>query len=301
MNRQVVVSIYLLLFILFPAKAQNREIACNADSVQVLHRYKIAVCDWMILKRQKIGSFKLVHELNGDGVELDMGSLGKRETFDNKLRDPHFQQLFRETAREFQLEVPSIAMSGFYGQSFLERANYEELVRECLNAMKVMDAKVAFLPLGGIKAGWEGEPALRAEVVKRLKKVGDMAAAEGLVIGIETQLDAKGDVKLLKEIDSFGIKIYFKFQNALENGRDLCKELKIMGKKRICQIHCTDTDGVTLRFNERLDMNKVKKTLDKMGWSGWLVVERSRDKDDVHNVRKNYGTNIEYLKEVFQK
>ena len=301
MNRQVVVSIYLLLFILFPAKAQNREIACNADSVQVLHRYKIAVCDWMILKRQKIGSFKLVHELNGDGVELDMGSLGKRETFDNKLRDPHFQQLFRETAREFQLEVPSIAMSGFYGQSFLERANYEELVRECLNAMKVMDAKVAFLPLGGIKAGWEGEPALRAEVVKRLKKVGDMAAAEGLVIGIETQLDAKGDVKLLKEIDSFGIKIYCKFQNALENGRDLCKELKILGKKRICQIHCTDTDGVTLRFNERLDMNKVKKTLDKMGWSGWLVVERSRDKDDVHNVRKNYGTNIEYLKEVFQK
>ena len=301
MNRQVVVSIYLLLFILFPAKAQNREIACNADSVQVLHRYKIAVCDWMILKRQKIGSFKLVHELNGDGVELDMGSLGKRETFDNKLRDPHFQQLFRETAREFQLEVPSIAMSGFYGQSFLERANYEELVRECLNAMKVMDAKVAFLPLGGIKAGWEGEPALRAEVVKRLKKGGDMAAAEGLVIGIETQLDAKGDVKLLKEIDSFGIKIYFKFQNALENGRDLCKELKILGKKRICQIHCTDTDGVTLRFNERLDMNKVKKTLDKMGWSGWLVVERSRDKDDVHNVRKNYGTNIEYLKEVFQK
>lgn len=264
-------------------------------------RYKIAVCDWMILKRQKIGSFQLVHELNGDGVELDMGSLGKRETFDNKLRDPHFQQLFRETAREFQLEVPSIAMSGFYGQSFLERANYEELVRECLNAMKVMDAKVAFLPLGGIKAGWEGEPALRAEVVKRLKKVGDMAAAEGLVIGIETQLDAKGDVKLLKEIDSLGIKIYFKFQNALENGRDLCKELKILGKKRICQIHCTDTDGVTLRFNERLDMNKVKKTLDKMGWSGWLVVERSRDKDDVHNVRKNYGTNIEYLKEVFQK
>ena len=301
MNRQVVVSIYLLLFILFPAKAQNREIACNADSVQVLHRYKIAVCDWMILKRQKIGSFKLVHELNGDGVELDMGSLGKRETFDNKLRDPHFQQLFRETAREFQLEVPSIAMSGFYGQSFLERANYEEVVREGLNAMKVMDAKVAFLPLGGIKAGWEGEPALRAEVVKRLKKVGDMAAAEGLVIGIETQLDAKGDVKLLKEIDSFGIKIYFKFQNALENGRDLYKELKILGKKRICQIHCTDTDGVTLRFNERLDMNKVKKTLDKMGWSGWLVVERSRDKDDVHNVRKNYGTNIEYLKEVFQK
>ena len=36
-----------------------------------------------------------------------------------------------------------------------------------------------------------------------------------------------------------------------------------------------------------------------MGWSGWLVVVRARDKEDVRNVRKNYGTNIEYLKKVF--
>ena len=50
-----------------------------AASKQKEQRYKIAVCDWMILKRQKIGSFQLVHELKGDGVELDMGSLGKRE------------------------------------------------------------------------------------------------------------------------------------------------------------------------------------------------------------------------------
>ena len=145
-----------------------------AGAQQKEQRYKIAVCDWMILKRQKIGSFQLVHELKGDGVELDMGGLGKRERFDNKLREPHFQQLFRETAQKYQLEVSSIAMSGFYGQSFLERANYKELVQDCLHAMKVMNTKVAFLPLGGIKAGWENEPELRMAVVKRLKEVGDM-------------------------------------------------------------------------------------------------------------------------------
>lgn len=50
-----------------------------AASKQKEQRYKIAVCDWMILKRQKIGSFQLVHELKGDGVELDMGSLGKEK------------------------------------------------------------------------------------------------------------------------------------------------------------------------------------------------------------------------------
>jgi L-ribulose-5-phosphate 3-epimerase len=48
-------------------------------------------------------------------------------------------------------------------------------------------------------------------------------------------------------------------------------------------------------------MQKVRKVLDKMGWSGWLVVERSRNKEDIRNVKKNFSENIEYLKKIFQK
>lgn len=282
----------MLLLILIPMGAQ---------STKENQRYKIAACDWMMLKRQKIGAFQLMKELGGDGVEMDMGGLGKRDTFDNKFHQPHFRKLFKETAQKYDIEVSSVAMSGFYGQSFLTHHNYKVLVQDCLNTMQVMGAKVAYLPLGGIKEDWTvaGEP--RRQLVNRLHEAGEMAAAEGVVIGIRTPLDAKGDIKLLKEINSEGIRIYYSFQNALDNNRDICKELKRLGKKRICQIHCSDTDGVTLPYNTRLNMKAVKKTLDKMGWSGWLVIERSRDKDEVRNVKKNFGTNISYLKEVFQQ
>lgn len=270
-----------------------------SQTLQPGERYKIAACDWMILKRQKLGAFKLVSELGGDGVEMDMGGLGKRDTFDNKLHQPHFQKLFREEAAKYKLEVPSVAMSAFYAQSFAKRENYKELVEDCLHTMKIMGAKVAFLPLG-VQGDLTHNPELRSVLVERLHIVGKMAEEAGVVIGIETSLDAKGEVKLLKEIDSPGIRIYFNFQNPLVAGRDLYKELRILGKDRICQIHCTDTDEVLLPDNTRLDMLKVKKTLDKMGWSGWLVVERSRDKNDPRNVRRNFGTNIKYLKEIFQ-
>lgn len=262
-------------------------------------RYKISVCDWMILKRQKIGEFALAREIGCDGIEVDMGGLGKRDTFDNKLRYPHFQKLFRETAKENNIEISSIAMSGFYGQSILARDNYVDLVQDCLNTMKAMDVKTAFLPLGPCDLA--KNPEIRPELVRRMKVIGDMAAREGRIIGIETSLDAQGDVELLKEIGSKGIKIYFKFQNALEAGRDVSTELKILGRDNLCElIHCTDTDGVTLDKNTRLDMKKIKATLDSMGWSGWLVIERSRDASDVHNVKKNYGTNAAYLKSIFQ-
>lgn len=262
--------------------------------------YKIAVCDWMILKRQKIGAFQLAKELNSDGLEIDMGSLGQRDSFDNKLREAHFQRLFQEKASEYKIEVPSVAMSGFYAQSFVERSDYRELVEDCLNAMKVMSAKVAFLPLG-VQCDLTKMPEIRPILIERLKIIGAMAANEEMVVGIETSLDANGEIALLKEVNSPGIKIYYNFQNPLEAGRDLYKELRILGKDRICQIHCTDTDGVTLPYNKRLDMDQVKKTLDEMGWRGWLVVERSRGKEDIHNVKKNFGENVEYLKTKFQK
>jgi sugar phosphate isomerase/epimerase len=264
-------------------------------------RYRIAVCDWMILKRQKLGEFALAKTLGADGIELDMGGLGVRDSFDNKLRQPYLKKIFKRAADSLSVEVPSVAMSGLYAQSFAKHKNYKYLVEDCLNTMEVMGAKVAFLPLGGCINGWESQPEVREALVKRLREVGNMAAARGMVIGIDTPLDAKGNIKLLDEINSQGIKIFYKFQTALDNKRNLCSDLKRLGKNRICMIHCTNTDGYTLADDPAIDMKKVKKTLDGMKWSGWLVIERSRDVKEVHNVKKNYGSNVSYLKQIFQK
>lgn len=285
-------SLLLLALLVFPAY-----LGISAGE----NRYKVAACDWMMLKRQKLGSFKLMHELGGDGVEMDVGGLGARDTFDNKFHHRHFRKLFRETADSLGVLVPSVAMSGFYGQSFLTHHNYKALVEDCLSTMRVMGSKVAYLPLGGIKEDWTKPGPARRELVKRLHVAGVMAEADGLVIGIRTPLDAKENIRLLKEIDSPAVKIYYSFQTALDNHRDIISELRTLGKDRICQIHASNTDGVTLDRDTALDMPRIKETLDRMGWSGWLVVERSRDTTEVRNVRKNFDTNIRYLKEVFQK
>ena len=268
---------------------------------QQQQQYRVAACDWMMLKRQKLGEFQLAKDINADGVEVDMGPLGKRVLFDNKLREPAFQQLFRRTADSLGIAVPSIAMSGFFAQSFLERENYKDLIVDCLNTMDVMGAQVAFLPLGGSGNDWKQSGEARQEMVRRLHEVGEMAFARDKVIAIRTQQDARADLVLLKEVNSKGIKIYYNLQDAVDQGLCPCKELKTLGAENIAQIHASLTDSVTLDKDPRIDLHKVKKTLDKMKWSGWLVVERSRNAQDVRNVRANFGTNVAYLKEIFQK
>lgn len=263
-------------------------------------RYQIGVCDWMVLKRQKLGEFKLARELGCDGLEMDMGGLGKRDSFDNKIRQPEMARLFRHTADSLEIKVGAVAMSGFYGQSFAAKQSWKWLVEDCLNTMQTMQAKVAFLPLGGCGKDWTEKTAIRKDIVFRLHEAGEMAAKRGMVIGVDTPLDAKENKKLLKEIDSPGIKIFYKFQTAVENKRDISKDLRKLGADNICGIHASNTDGVWLRHDKAINMPEIKATLDKLGWSGWLFVERSRDVTDVRNVKRNYGENVKYLKEVFQ-
>ena len=170
------------------------------DMMIAQKRYQVGVCDWMVLKRQKLGEFKLARELDCDGIEMDMGGLGKRDSFDNKMRDPKMAKLFRHTADSLGVKVGAVAMSGFYGQSFAKKKTWRWLIEDCLNTMDIMDSNVAFLPLGGCGKNWTDSVQLRKEIVERLHQVGEMAKKRGKVIGIDTPLDAKGNKKLLKDI-----------------------------------------------------------------------------------------------------
>lgn len=262
-------------------------------------RYQIGVCDWMMLKRQKLGEFALAHEVGADGVEMDMGPLGQRELFDNQLRDSLQRVKFIEASKENGIKVPSVAMSGFFAQNLLARENYMALAADCFDTMKHFGSHVAFLPLGGSGTEWIDPGVMHDQMVVRLREIGNLAQQYNMVVGIRTGQDAQYDKRLLKEIGSSRIRIYFNLQDAVDNHRNPCKELRILGRKRICQIHASLTDSVTLDKDPRINMSLIRRTLDKMHWSGWLVVERSRDTNRVRDVRYNFSTNVGYLKEIF--
>jgi sugar phosphate isomerase/epimerase len=270
-----------------------------AGSPPPLPRFPVGVCDWMILKRQKLGAFKLAHEIGADGVEVDMGGLGNRPTFDNQLADPAVRAQFLAEAEKYGLRICSVAMSGFYAQSFAERDGIERVVQDTIDTTVALGVKTIFLPLG-VRSDLVARPELRPEVVARLREAGKRASDAGVIIGIETALDAAGEAALLDEIGSPAIKSYFNFANALQNGRDLHLELRTLGADRICQIHASNKDVHWLENDPQIDVPAVKRTLDGMGWHGWLVIERSRDANDATNVRANFGANARYLKQAFQ-
>ena len=275
--------------------------AHETEQVQIvnLHRYKVSVCDWMMLKRQKVGAIELAKELGADGLELDIGGLGQNVSFENALTDKKTRDLFISECNRLGIQFSSLALSAFYGQSFARRDNYEQLMDECIATMQAMGIQVAFLPMGN-QSDIVKEPELYPIVLERLKVVAKKAEAAGVVIGIETTLSAKKEAELIDKINSPAIKSYVNFSSIIKRNGNIIQELQTLGKNRIIQIHASNTDGFWIENDPALNMKAIKAVLDKMGWSGWLVVERSRDTNDVYNVKRNYGANINYLKSVFQ-
>ena len=142
MRARVLSSLLLILFI-YPITLFGQERA----------PFQIGVCDWMILKRQKLGEFALTKEIGADGVEMDMGGLGYRVLWDNKLRDESTLQTFLNTSKEQGVAVPSIAMSGFFAQNLLERANYEELILDCLRTDEALWCPCSVSSIGRQRQG----------------------------------------------------------------------------------------------------------------------------------------------------
>lgn len=262
-------------------------------------QYKVAVCDWMILKRQKLSAFERSVKIGCDGLEVDLGGLGKRPTFDNKLIDARWRKQFKDKSAETGIEISSIAMSGFYAQNFAEREGIDRVVDDAINTAVLMGVKTIFLPLG-VQGDLNQHPERRPALVERLKVAGEKAEAAGIVIGIETAFDAVQEVDFLNEIGSPAIKSYFNFGNAVQHQKDISEELKILGKDRIAMIHASGKDSVWLQNDPFIDVPKIKETLDELKWTGWLVIERSRDATQPRNVVGNFGANAAYLKKVFQ-
>lgn len=268
------------------------------DAPATDHRYKIAACDWIMLKRQTPGAITRAAECGCDGVETDMGPLSQNPTFDNKfLKEPGFAEKYLADCKANNIQISSIAMSGYYAQPFAERP-FEQPLKDCIATCKLLGVKTAFLPLG--VADVAERPWLYNETVERLKRVGDWAAEAGVVIGIETTIKAESQCRMLDDINSPAIKIYYNFQNGLRNGRKLISELQTLGRDRIVQIHPTNDDVHWLKDDPAIRMPEIKKVLDEMGYEGWLVIERSRNIHHGRDVVLNFTTNAGYLKSVFQ-
>ena len=254
-------------------------------------RFKIGACDWSIGRRQQLNALDLAKSIGLDGVQVSFDDVGAQ--YD--LRKEEVRRQYAARAKELGIEISSLAMGILNGVPYATEASAEQWVVECIDVMEKMGQKIVLLAFFG-KGDIKGSPQLQAAVIQRLKKVAPAAERAGVILGIESWLDVDEHLRLLEGIASPAVKVYYDVANMEKMGYDIYKEIRRLGKDRICQFHCKE--NASLLGEGRVDFRKIKEAVDEIGWSGWLIIEGATVQG--RTLEECYAHNRKYLESVFR-
>jgi sugar phosphate isomerase/epimerase len=252
--------------------------------------FKIGACDWSLEKRADPAALEVAKQLGLDGVEI---SLGTTED-DMHLRRPEVQETYRQRIEETGVAAASLAIGELNQVPYKSEARAEGWVKDSIPTAQAMGCDIvllAFFSEGDILGDKEGTDV----VVERLKKVAPLAEEAGVVLGIESWLNAEQHLDILERVGSKAVQVYYDVGNMNHKGYPIYEEIRLLGNDRICQFHAKD--GPNLFGQGEVDFAQVRAAIDDIGYRGWIVIEGSKPEGLMESYRKNEA----YLRSVFPR
>ena len=229
-------------------------------------KFRIGACDWSLGMRGRTEAFAVAKKLGLDGVQVSMGGVDN----DLQLRRPDVQQAYREASAAAGVQIGGIALDIMNQVPYKSDPRTEQWVSDTVDVAKALGVRVILLAFFD-KGDLRDDPAGQAEVIRRLKAVAPRAEKNGVVLGIESWLNAADLMRILDAVGSQGVRVYYDLANSTQMGYDILAEIRQLGRERICEFHAKE-NGFLLGQG-RIDFPAVRKALDAIEYTGWLQIE----------------------------
>lgn len=253
-------------------------------------RFKIGACDWSIGKLADPASFEVARQIGLDGVQVSLGTAAD----DMKLRQPAVQQQFKDAARKAGVQIASLAIGELNSVPYKSDPRTEAWVKDSIPVMSAIDVKVVLLAFFG-QGDLVGDPAGTAEVIRRLKAVAPPAEKAGVVLGLESWLSAEDTLRIMDQVGSPAVKMYYDVCNSTDRGYDIGREIRRLGKERICEFHMKE-NGCLLGKGP-VNFEKVREAINDIGYEGWMQIEGGLPPKA--DLVASYAANLKFLRELF--
>ena len=255
-------------------------------------RFKIGACDWSIGKDSDIGAFEVAKKIGLQGIQVNMG----REKNDMHLRSKDLQAKYLAESKRTGIKIASLAIGELNQVPYKSDPRTEQWVSDSIDVAKALGVNVVLLAFFS-KNDLRKDDAGKAEVVSRLTKVAPKAEKLGVTLGIESYLSAEEHLDIMQKVGSKAIKVYYDFRNSTDAGYDIFKEVKLLGKDNICELHIKE-NGKLLGTGD-LDWPRIRKALDEIGYlgDGWMQIEWAMP--DQADTVESYKHNLAFVKKTF--
>ena len=253
---------------------------------------RIGACDWSIGKSSDIGAFAVAKTIGLEGIQVNLGS----ESNNMHLRQSELQRAYLDESKKTGIKIASLAIGELNRVPYKSEARTEEWVWDAVDVARDLNVSVILLAFFD-KNDLRGDESGKKEVVRRLKMVAPKAEKMGVILGIESYLNAEGHMDIIQQVGSKNLKVYYDFRNLADAGYDVVKEIKWLGKDAICELHMKENGS--LLGQGTMDWRMISKTLIEMEYygDGWMQIESSVPKGA--DVVGSYQHNSKFLRELF--
>jgi L-ribulose-5-phosphate 3-epimerase len=252
-------------------------------------RFQLGACDWSLGKTMDPGAFDVAKQIGLQGVQLSYN----RGDDAVGLSNPATLNAIKAASSTTGVKISSLAIGELNNVPYKSDSRTEEWVWNSVDVASRLGVKVILLAFFG-KGDLRNDEQGKKEVIRRLKKVAPHAEKKGVVLGLETYLSAEEHLDIIQAVGSKSVRVYYDFRNAADAGHDIYKEIPLLGKEMICELHMKENGK---RLGEgTLDWPRIAGAVMDMGYKGWMQIEWANSTPDIVAC---YQHNRQYLSRLF--
>jgi sugar phosphate isomerase/epimerase len=270
-------------------------------------RFKVAADDEFLNNyRQDLKEFPFAQKAGLDGIVLDMGHMPGGKVLQNHLVDPAVREQFLAKSRETGVEIACLGFLAMYAWVVPHVADIDAIMHNWVDTLVQMGVKMGFMPLmtPDSTLAEASHAAVVKETVALFKRVAPYAEKQGVILSVESNVNADGYKKFLDAVGSPAVRVFYDPGVGLENKFDVYQDIKDLGNDRVCALRLQQGSVAPEKFEHRLgdgliNFPKLRETLMEMNWGGWMSIARSRLKGTERKAMPNMTANAAFVHKVF--
>ncbi len=228
---------------------------------------KIGVTDWNLRQAGNLEAVQLAGRLGFEGVEVSLG----RTPRNNKLPldDSEIQAQYLAEAKKQKIRLAGTCLDILHVNYLKNDKLGQKWVADGIQITRKLNARVMLLPFFG-----KGALTSHAEmdyVGDALRELAPEAEKAKVILGLEDTISAVDNVRIMDRARSKALLVYYDVGNSTAGGFDVEKEIRWLGKKRICQFHLKDNPHYL--GEGKINFTGVMKAIRDIGFEGFGNLE----------------------------
>lgn len=209
---------------------------CSRLAVARDQPLRIGVTDWNLNLGANPEAVPLAAKLGFEGVQISFG----RKLVDDKMPvdDPEVIARYLRFSRENKIPIDGTCVDRLHDNGLKSDPLAPRWVLDSIRLTKALETKVLLLPFF---SRWALQTREEMDYVgDALRDLAPEATRAGVILGLENTISAEDNVRIMERSRSASVKVYYDVGNSTVAGFDPVKEIRWLGRERICQFHLKD-------------------------------------------------------------